>query len=344
MAALRYKIIPEGIIDGKIIPLNIVFVLQKDINAAGICGDHAIREIAKNTAGAAGINIFDLDAVTTTSDGIMVDGAIVKMGAADNGKVNPDFGILSMAEIPYSDEIVQEEPHLIQWKKSYSGRKLFRGPDPATKIIPVHNVAISGRASNNNSATEMMNIVTMEEIILPFLGQMQCITGGNVLVGITGEIISVGIGMTVAEKFGRVFPTRQFRAGQTAHNSGEYAKTLKKNIPCIVAEKRVLAAYIIKAIENGCVPAREIGCSPAVLCVAKHMGAEIDFSRIEDTAQAELDAVGITRNFIKEKTPILSKEEILQRADELIPGVESAKKFNAKEIVCEKEIFVEQPR
>ena len=340
MATLRYKLIPEGVIAGKLIPINIAFVLQKDIEAAGISSDEAIREIAKNIPGPAAINIFDIEAVTTTSDGIMVDGAIVKMGAADNGKVNPDFGILSMAEIPYSRQIVQEEPHLIQWEKSYSGRKLFRGPDPATKIIPVHNVVISGRASNNNSATEMMNIITMEELIFPILGQIQCITGGEILVGLTGEIISVGIGMTVAEKFGRVFPSRQFKAGQTAHNSGEYAKTLKRSIPCIVAEKRVLAGYIIKAIENGCVPAREIGCSPAVLCVAKHLGAEIDFSRIEDSAQAELDAVGITRDFIMEKAPALSKEEILRRADELIPGVEDGKKINAAEIVLEREISV----
>ncbi|MCL2852484.1 MAG: hypothetical protein FWE20_05545 [Defluviitaleaceae bacterium] len=340
MAALRYKIIPKGVIDGKVIPLNVVFVLKKDVDAAGITDDRAIHEIAKNTQGASGISIFDMDAVTTTSDGIMIDGAIIKMGAADNGLVNPDFGILAMAEIPYSDQIVEEEPHLIQWKKSYSGRKLFRGPDPSEKIIPVHNVVISGRAANNNSATEMMDIVTMEEILLPILGQMQCITGGDVLVGMTGEMISVGIGMTIAEKFGRVFPTRQFKAGESAHDCGIYAKTLKKDIPCIVAEKRVLADYTMKAIENGCVPARELGCSPVVLCVAKHMGAEIDVGRITAGAQAELDAVGITREFLAEKIPALSREEILRRADELLPGVENAKKINAKEIVLEKEISV----
>ncbi|MCL1992740.1 MAG: hypothetical protein FWG66_07320 [Spirochaetes bacterium] len=340
MAVLRYKIIPQGNIDGKTIPLNIVFVEKKDIEAAGLDSGQAIKEIARNTPGAAGINVFDTSAVTTTSDGIMVDGAIICMGASDKGKVNPDFGMLSMAEIPYSEEIVREEPHLLQWKKSYSGRKLFRGPDPAKKIIPVHNVAISGRASNNNSATEMMDIITMEEILLPFLGQMQCVTGGNVLVGMTGETVSVGIGMTVAEKYGRVFPTRQFKAGQSAHNCGHYATTLKRDIPCIVAEKSVLAFYIVKAIESGCVPARELGCSPAVLCVAKHMGAEIDFSRIEDSAQAELDAVGITQAFLKEKVPPLNGKEIQERADEIIPGVDGAKKINAKEIALEREISV----
>ena len=340
MAKLCYKLIPEGIIENKLIPVNIAFVLQKDVKDAGLTDEQAIHEIAHNLTGPSAINIFDLDAVTTTSDGIMVDGAIVKMAASDNGKVNPDFGILAMAEIPYSDEIVQEEPHLLQWKKSYAGRKLFRGPDPSKKLIPVHNVVISGRASNNNSATEMMNILTMEELIFPYLGQLQCVLGGNVLVGITGEVISVGIGMTVAEKFGRVFPSRQFKAGQTAHGSGEYAKTLKRNIPCIVAEKRILADYIMKAIEDGCVPARDLGCSPAVLCVAKYMGAEIAFDRIEDTAQEELNAVGITRELITEKVPVLSRDEILARADEIIPGVTKGKKINAKEIVLEREILI----
>ena len=338
MNTLRYKIIKAGSISGKIIPLNIVFVLRKDIETAGISEECAIHKIAADIPGAAGINVFDLDAVTTTSDGIMTSGAIVKMGASDNGIINPDFGILSMAEIPYSDEIVREEPHLIQWRKSFAGRKLFRGPDPGEKIIPVHNVVISGRAANNNSATEMMNIVTMEEILLPILGQIQCITGGNVLVGFTGEMISVGVGMTIAEKFGRIFPTRQFRAGDTAHNSGEYAKTLKKDIPCITAEKSVLADHIMKAIEDGCVPGREIGCSPAVLLIAKFMGAEIAFSNITKGAWEELASVGITRELLEEKAPALDRMEILERADELVPGVDHATKLNSMEIVSEKVI------
>ena len=341
MGMLRYKIIKAGNIDGKTIPLNITFVLRKDIETAGITEESAIHEIAADIPGAAGINVFDLEAVTTTSDGIMAGGAIVKMAASDNGKINPDFGVLPMAEIPYSDEIVREEPHLIQWRKSFAGRKLFRGPDPGKKIIPVHNVVISGRAANNNSATEMMNIVTMDEILLPILGQIQCITGGNVLIGYTGEVISVGIGMTIAEKFGRIFPTRQFRAGDTAHNSGAYAKTLKKDIPCIAAEKSVLADHIMKAIENGCVPGLELGCSPAVLMLAKYMGAEIAFDNITGGAWEELSSVGITREKLEEKAPVLGRTEILERADELVPGVENATRINSTEIVSEKVISVE---
>jgi len=342
MAKFEIKIIPEGTAAGKTIPLNIIYVDKKNIEASGLDQMQAIRAIATSVGGPCGINIFDMDAVTTTSDGIMVDGAIVCMAAADKGKIHPEFGVLHMAEIPYSEEIIKEEPHLLQWKKRYADKKLFRGPDPATKIIPIHNVVITGRASNNNSATEMMNIVTMEEIILPILGQVQCLAGkGDVLVGNVGEVISVGIGMTVAEKFGRIFPTRQFKAGQTAHGSGVYAKTLKKTIPCVTADKSVLAGYIINALEDGCVPAKEIGCSPAVLTIAKYLGTKIDFDSIASRAQEELDSVGITLEYIKEKTDHLTRDEIVARADELIPGVEDAQKCKASEIVETREISVE---
>ncbi len=336
---MKYKVIPEGKIDGKIIPVSVVFIDTKEIEKAGITQDEAIKRVAKEFDGPAAINIFDMDAVTTTSDGIVAEGAIVKMGAGDRGHVNSEFGILPMAEIPYSEDRIEKEPHLKQWKKYYPGRKLFRGPDPAKKLIPVHNVVITGRTANNNSATEMMNIITMDELIFPILGQLQCVTNGNILVGYTGETISVGIGMTVAEEFGRVFPHPQFPAGTTAHNSGDKAKTLKKHIPCIVCDKKVIAEHTIKAIEAGCVPAKDIGCSPVVLSVARALGAEIAFDRITPEAQAELDSVGCTAEWMHEKLN-LSKEEIIARADELIPGVESAAKHKVSEIVEERELKI----
>lgn len=340
MATLKYKVIKEGMIDDKIIPINIVFVDKNDIEEAGVSDDDAIKAIGKQFDGPTGINIFDMDAITTTSDGLVVEGAIVKMGAADSGRVNPDFGILPMAEIEYSEEIIEAEPHLKQWKVLFPGKKLFRGPDPKNKIIPIHNVVISGRASNNNSATEMMNIITMDEIILPILGQLQCIGGeGEVLVGNTGEVISVGIGMTVAEKFGRVFPHPQFHAGETAHGSGEYAQTLKRNIPCIVCDKKIIAEYTIRAIEAGCIPARDIGCSPVVLSVARAMGAKIDFDRIKPNAQAELDSVGCTIEWMKQSQN-MSKEDIISNADEIIPGVNFAKKHKVSDIVEIKEVEI----
>ena len=185
MAVLPYKVIPEGYIDGKNIPVNVVFVEKRDIQSCGLSFKEAIHKLGGVFEGPVAVNIFDMEAVTTTSDGLMVEGAIVCMGAADKGLVNSEFGILSMAEIEYSDEMIKNEPHLKQWKALFPQRRLFRGPNPADKLIPVHNVVITGRASNNNSATEMMNIVTMEELIFPILGQLTCIKGGEVLVGFT---------------------------------------------------------------------------------------------------------------------------------------------------------------
>lgn len=336
---MKYLMIPEGKIDGKIIPVTVVFMDTESIEKEGITQDEAIIRVAKEFKGPVAINIFDRNAVTTSSDGVMVEGAIVRMGAADGGTVNRDFGILPMAEIEYTEERIAQEPHLIQWKKLFPDRKLFRGPDPAKKIIPVHNVTITGRASNNNSATEMMNIITMEELIFPILGQIECINNGNVLVGYTGEHVSVGIGMTVAEQFGRVFPHPQFHAGETAHNSGEYAKTLKQWIPCIVCDKKVIAEKTIRAINCGCVPARELGCSPVVLSVARAMGTEIDFDRITPEAQAELDSVGCTKEWMHQKLN-MTAEEVIAHADEIIPGIHDAKKHKVSEIVFERELSV----
>ena len=341
MAQIKYKCIPEGVISGKIIPLSIVFVDQADIRAAGADENDVIRAIAAQFEGPVGINIFNMNAVTTTSDGIMADCAIVRMGAGDRGRVNPDFGILPMYEMPYSEELVAEEPHLKQWQALYPGRPLFRGPDPHDKIIPVHNVVITGRASNNNSATEMMNIITMDEILLPFLGQKEIMTDGHVLLGYTGEVISVGIGMTVKEQYGRVFPHRQFGAGETAHNSGVHAQTLKRDIPCIVAEKNVLAEYTIRALECGMVPGRHIGCSPAVLSIARALGCEIDLDNIRANAWEELESVGITRAWLEEPHEFMTREEVIARADEIVPGVNQAEKIAVKDLV---EIrFVDMP-
>ena len=334
---MKYLMFPEGKIDGKMIPVNVIFLNVKDIEAAGMTQDEAIHEVAKRHPEPTAINVFDMDACTTTSDGICVEGAIVRMGASDRGRINKDFGILPMYEFSFDEKRLETERHLIQWKKLFPERKLFRGPDPSKKIIPIHNVVISGRASNNNSATEMMNIVTMDEVLYPILGQLESQRGGDLLVGWTGETMSVGIGMTVAEQFGRVFPHPQFRAGETAHNSGAYAKTGKQWIPCIVADKKTMAKYIIRALDCGCVPGRDIGCSPLNLCTASALGAEIDFDNIRDSSWAELNSVGITREAL-EKPLNLSPEEVIARADELLPGVEDAKKYKASELIQEFEL------
>ncbi|MGL4791493.1 MAG: hypothetical protein ACRCW1_08805 [Anaerotignaceae bacterium] len=333
MAKLTYKMIPEGMLKGKYIPLNIAFINYKDVKECGITPLEAFEAVAKTVDGPVGMNIFDLDVVTTTSDGVMVDGTTVFMAAADRGKINKDFGYLEMVEMPYSEQLIKEETHLLQWDANFKGKKLFRGPDPKTKIIPVHNVCITGRASNNNSATEMMNIVTMEEILLPILGQQQIIDNGNIVIGLTGGTISVGIGMIMPEMYGRVFPTRQFPAGETAHGSGIYAQTLKAHIPCIVADKAVLAKYIIKALQAGCIPGRTVGASPAVLSVARVMGITPDYDNITPMAYEELESVGITKEWMTEKVDILTPEEIIANADQIIPGIDEASKYKVEDLV-----------
>ena len=340
MKKLLYRMIKQGLVKDILIPLNIVFVDKKDIENSGIEIDQAIEKIAQQIKGPAGINVFDMDACTTSSDGIVLDSAIIKMAASDNGKIHREFGMLPMEEMKVTDQLISEEPHLAQWKKYYNGRKLFRGPNPAKKMIPVHNAVMTGRAVNNNSATEMMNVVTMEEILLPIFGQLQIMKDQDVLIGYTGEFISVGIGMTVAEKYGRVFPTRQFKAGDTAHGSGEYAKTLKKHIPCIVAPKQVIAKYTIDALEAGMIPGKHIGCSPVVLTIAKYLGADIDFDNITEKAQEELASVGITFDFLKAPVKKLSKEEIIAKADDIIPGVEKPVRINSTEFVMKKTLEV----
>ncbi len=336
---MKYKIVREGKIDGKIFPVNVIFIDAKEIEKTGMTQNEAIIEVAKQHMEPSAINIFDMDACTTSSDGLVLEGAIVRMGASDKGRVNKDFGILPMASFELTEERIEAEPHLKQWKKLFPERILYRGPNPKDKIIPVHNVCISGRASNNNSATEMMNIITMDEMLFPILGQLECQRHGDLLIGFTGEVMSVGIGMTVAEEFGRVFPHPQFKAGETAHNSGVYAKTLKQWIPCIVSDKKVIAKYTIRAIECGCVPGLDIGCSPVNLAVAKALGADIAFDNISESAQAELDSIGCTKEWMHQSLG-LSKEEVIERADELVPGIYDAKKHKADEIVEELELKV----
>jgi hypothetical protein len=199
---------------------------------------------------------------------------------------------------------------------------------------------MTGRAVNNNSATEMMNVVTMHEILLPILGQLQLMRGGEVLFGPTGEHISVGIGMTVAEKFGRVFPFRQFRAGDTAHGSGAYARNLKDRIPCIVSPKEVLARHIVRALRLGMVPGAHLGCSPAVLAGAKAMGCRIAKEEITDRALEELAGVGFGRDFLAGETAPITGEELIERADEIIPGAVDTRRIPAEELLTNLTISV----
>ena len=93
MAKLTYKMIPEGMLKGKYVPLNIAFINYRDVKACGITPREAFEAVAKTVDGPVGMNIFDPDVVTTTSDGVMVDGTTVFMAAADRGKSTPTLGI-----------------------------------------------------------------------------------------------------------------------------------------------------------------------------------------------------------------------------------------------------------
>lgn len=333
MVRLKYRLLPELSVDS-ILPLAVALIDYQDILDVGIDMPAACQTVADCIDGPVAINIIDLDAVTTTSDGIMIPSAIRSMAAADRGKIHPEFGYIPMAEIPHTDEIFAREPHLRQWDINYPGRRLFRGPDVADKAVPVHNVVITGRACNNNSGTEMMHLVTMGEILMPYVGQHVIMTGeGRLLAGESGEHISVGIGMTVAEKFGRVFSTYRYRAGDTAHGSGEQAKTLKRDIPCIVADKRTHAEFVIRALKAGMVPGRDIGCSPVNLSIARALRLPMDLDNITARAWAELQSVDITRQWLEMPVPKLTEEDVLENADEILPGVVNPRTYDVNDVV-----------
>lgn len=333
MAQLKYKLLPENSAGG-ILPLNVAIVDYADIQQCGLTMPQACQIVADSVDGPTAINIMDLTAVTTTSDGIMVPSAIRAMAASDRGKIHPEFGYIPMAEIEHSEALIQREPHLRQWDINYPGRRLFRGPDVADKPVPVHNVVITGRACNNNSGTEMMHLVTMGEILMPYIGQHVIASGeGKLLTGMSGEHLSVGIGMTTAEKFGRVFSTYRYRAGDTAHGSGAQAKTLKRDIPCIVASKATHAGFVIAALKAGMVPGRDIGCSPVNLAIARAMHLPIDYDNITPRAWLELESVGFSREYLETPVPKLTEAEVLEHADEILPGVDDPQLHTVDELV-----------
>lgn len=340
MSKLKYKIIHEGMLYDIFVPMSAVFIDYADVKACNLTMLEACEKIAATIPGPAGYNMFDMTATTTNSDGVMIDGSMTCMAASDYGKINKDFGYLEMVEVPYSEELIEAEPHLKQWKKSYPDRRLIMGPDPKKKKIPIHNAVLTGRAGNNNSATEMMHYITMEEILYPITGQLQIMKDGKVEIGGTGHIISVGIGMVVGEEYGRIVPHRQFRCGSSAHNSGEYAKFLKSHIPVIAADKTELAKYIIQALQTGVIPGRDIGASPAVLSVARHMKIKPDFENMTKASLEELADVGFTKEWITADVEELAPEEIIAKAHEIIPGIDNPTKFNVSDVVQVKYIEV----
>jgi len=344
MSKFRYRIIPQGAADG-IVPLNLVYIDKKDIDAAGISAFDACKAVGKALGDdCAAVNVMDMDAITVTSDGIVADGAVVALAAVDHAMMNKVFGFMNVSEITYSDKVIKDEPHMKQWLEDcYKGRKLFRGPntqDRGERSSHNENMSMTGRIVNNNTGSETMNVVDMTEILIPFFGQYEIMTGGEVLIGIAGPVVSVGIGMVVSERHGRIFGSDNlgsYRAGMTAHNSGVFAKTVKQDYPVIASKKSVLAEYTLRALDIGLVPGKDIGSSPAVLSLAKAYGKPIAFDNITERAWIELESVGITRQWLKEAVKPMSRSEIIAHADEIIPGVENGKVYKVSDLVEFKE-------
>ncbi|MEA5084834.1 MAG: hypothetical protein VB018_11915 [Lachnospiraceae bacterium] len=336
MKRLKYKLVPKGAAEGRI-PINLIFVDKKDVFAAGLSYREACEVIAKNFKESAAIDIIDMDSITVTSDGIVVDFAIVAFASIDYGMINRDFGFLQVSERPYSIKLLEEEPHMKQWDSisAYCGKQLYRGPnfeDRWPRVPHNETQTITGRIANNNTGSEVMDVVDMTEVLIPAYGALEIMKDGEVLIGLSGPEVSVGIGMVVFETYGRIFD-RAYGAGKTAHNSGEYAKTVKSDYPAIAGRKSTLAEYTIRALEIGLLPGKDLGCSPAVLSIAKALGTPIAFDNIEERAWVELASVGITRSWLEEPSEKLSREEVIARADEIVPGISDGKIFKVKDIV-----------
>lgn len=332
MPKLKYKLIPEGAAGGRV-PLNLIFVEKKDIIEAGLNYRQACELIAKES-GPASIDVIDMDAITVTSDGIIVDCAIVAFASADYGMISKDFGFIQISEMPYSEKLLEEELHMKQWDALYPGKRLYRGPslkDKWPRVLHNESQTITGRIANNNTGSEVMNVVEMTEILILAHGMLEIMQDKEVAIGISGPEISVGIGMIVFETWGRIFH-RTPGAGKTGHNSGEYAKTVKSDYPAIAATKKAFVDYNLPALDLGLVPGKDLGCSPALLAIAKAYGAPIAIDNIDDRAWVELESVGITREWLQSPSEKLTREEMLERADEIVPGLADGKLFKVSDI------------
>ena len=111
---LKYRIIPQGAADG-MVPLNWVFIDKKDVKECGLTDLEACYAVGKALGDdCAAVDIIDMDAVTVTSDGIMAPGAVVGVASVDHGLINQNYGYLNISPLPYSDQMIKEEPHMKQ--------------------------------------------------------------------------------------------------------------------------------------------------------------------------------------------------------------------------------------
>ena len=154
--------------------------------------------------------------------------------------------------------------------------------------------------------------------------------------GKSGPEISVGIGMIVREHQGRIFGFT-YGAGMTAHRSGEYAKTVKSFMTAIVAPKPIHAEFVLRALEIGMVPGRDIASSPVNLCLAHATGHEIDLDNITKDAWIELESIGLPRaKFEAKPEKIYTHEEAVANADQILPGVVNGKIYESADYLEER--------
>jgi len=344
----RYRMIPKGAADG-VVPLNVVFIDQADAKACGLTDADAVKLVAKDLGkDCAAVNVMDKNGVSVSSDGIMNPIAVTTVAAVDHGMVNPSFGCMPLSEIPMYETMMKDEPHMRQWlTDKFAGKPLHRGPnkqDLGERTGHNEYMATTGRIANNNSGSEFFNVIEMTEILALMAGQVEIMNDGEVIIGVAGPYVSVGIGMVVSERWGRIFGGTNlggYKPGATAHCSGEYAKTVKSDYPVIAAPKPKFMETMLDALDIGLVPGRELGASPSLVSVAHAYGKEIAFDRITPAAWVELESVGITRaDLEKPVAKPYTREEMIAHAEEIIPGIVNPKAYKVSELVEWREVEI----
>lgn len=347
---LKYRVIPKGAADGAM-PLDWVFIDEKDIKKAALTNFEAVKVIANEYKDSyAAVDIVDLDAVSVTSDGIMNPIAVTAIASVDHGMVNKTYGYMPISETPEYEGIFEDEPHMRQWHlDQFKGKPLHRGPnakDRGTERAGHNeNMTLTGRIANNNCGSEAFNMVEMTEALVFMSAANELMRDGEVTVCVAGPEVSVGIGMVVSERWGRIFGGSNlggYKAGMSAHNSGEYAKTVKSDYPAFAAPKEKFMKLMLDALDTGLIVGRHLGPSPALISTAHAYGTPIDIDHISDRAWIELESVGISKEEMsKPVAKPYTREEMIAHAEEIIPGMKNAKRYKASEVVDIKEVEVD---